>query len=256
MSDWQKGIGRLDPKAEINFSFRTGFSTHCDNLQLFKALGIYDQVEQDVLRGYESARLKYWGIPNASEDHGYYNRSERPVVTVISEVETDDSDMGKTIVLQNGGKEPITQTIKISTSRTEFEETIIDVSTSMEFNQSTNIGVESESSKFSATFSAKSDRKVTKNYSQETETNFTISNGEQLVKIKNPTQITKFKVRVIGKFCLNCAPRYKGHYLWMPQLNKVYECQVVAKDIGATSWRVEKLSDHALNVRFIDVGAE
>lgn len=256
MSDWQKGIGRLDPNAQVNFSFRNGFSAHCDNLQLFKALGIYDQVERDVLRGYESAKLKYWGIPNASEDHGYYNRSQRPLVTVISDVETDDSDMGKTIVLQNDGKEPITQTIKISTSRTEFEETIIDVSTSMEFNQSTNIGVESESSKFSATFSAKSTRQVTKTYAEKTKTKFTISSGEQLVKIKNPTQITKFKVRVMGKFCLNCAPRYNGHYLWMPQLNKVYECYVTAKDIGATSWRVEKLSLHATNAKFMDVGAE
>lgn len=256
MSDWQDGIGRLNPNAEVNFSFRNGFSTHCDNLQLFKALGIYDQVERDVIRGFESARLKYWGIPNASEDHDYYNRSERPVVTVISDVETDGSDMGKTIVLQNAGKEPITQQIEISTSRTEFEETVIDVSTSMEFNQSTNIGVESESSKFSATFSAKSDRQITKNYSEKTVTNFTVSTGEQLVKIKNPTQINKFKVRVVGKFCLNCDPKYNGHYLWMPMLNQVYECQVVAKDIGATSWRVEKLSDHSTNVRFIHVGAE
>lgn len=256
MSDWQDGIGRLDPNAQVNFSFRNGFSTHCDNLQLFKALGIYDQVERDVLQGFESARLKYWGIPNASEDNGYYNRSERPVVTVISEVETDDSDIGKTIVLQNAGQQPITQQIEISTSRTEFEETIIDVSTSMELNQSTTIEVESESSKFSAAFSAKSSRQITKNYSEKTVTNFTVSNGEQLVKIKNPTRITKFKVRVIGKFCLNCDPKYNGHYLWMPVLNQTYECQVVAKDIGATSWRIEKLSDHSTNTRFIHVGAE
>lgn len=245
MSDWQKGIGRLDPKAKINFSFYNGFSAYCDNLQLFKALGIYDQVEQDVLRGYESAQLKYWGIPNASEDHGYYNRSERPLVTVMSTVKIDSGDMGKTIVLKNDGREPITHKIKIKTSRTEFEETVIDVSTSMEFNQSTEIGVVSQSSGFTATFSAKSGKEITKSYSQETEVSFLISTGEQLVKIKNPTKITQFKVRVDGKFCLNCSPKYKNHYLWMPHLNEVYDCQVVAKDIGATSWQVEKVSDNA-----------
>ncbi len=255
MSDWQKGIAKRDPNAQVAFTFRNGFSTYCDNPQLFKALGIYDQVERDVLRGYETARLKYWGIPNASEDHGYYNRTERPQVTVISDVISDTSDIGKTIVLQNHGKEPIKQKINIKTSRTEFEETIIDISTSMEFNQSTNIGVESESSKFSTTFSAKSTRQVTNSYSQETETEFSISNGEQLVKIVNPTFITKFKVRVTGKFCLNCDPRYNGHYLWMPWLNKVYECQVVSKDVGSTTWTVEPLTTHASNAKFVDVGA-
>ena len=164
--------------------------------------------------------------------------------------------MGKTIVLKNKGKEVIKRTEKIRTSRTEFEETIIDLSTSMEFNQNTNIGVESESSKFSATFSVKSDKRVTKDYSEETETIFTISTGEQLVKVKNPTQITKFKVRVMGKFCLNCDPRFNGHYLWMPYLNKVYECQVVAHDIGATSWHVEKVSDQPIGVRSLSIGAK
>lgn len=256
MCDWQKGIGRLNPNAKVNFSFRNGFSSYCDNLQLFKALGIYDQLERDVLRGFENAKIKYWGIPMDTEDHGYYNRSQRPVVMVISELETDESDMGKTIVLKNEGVKPITRKEKISTSKTEFEETIIDVSTSMEFNQSTKIAVESESSKFSTTFSAKTDRKVTESYSEETETTFEISTGEQLVKVKNPTQITKFKVRVNGKFCINCAPKYNGHYLWMPQLNKIYECQVIAKDIGITAWWVEKISDQAINIQTKLVGTE
>jgi hypothetical protein len=256
MSDWQKGIATLDKNAQVAFSFRNGFSTYCDNLQLFKALGIYDQVERDVLRGFESARLKAWGIPNNSEDHGYYNRTERPVVTVISNLETDESDLGKTIVLQNGGKSPIGRTVNFKTSQTEFEKTVINVATSMEFNQKTNIGVESESSKFTASFSVSAEKQVTKNYSEETETKFSISTGEQLVKIKNPTQITKFKVRVNGKFCLNCSPKYNGHYLWMPRINRVYECHVIATDVGTTTWKVEPISDHASGSRFSAVGAE
>lgn len=256
MCDWQKGIGQLDPNAKVNFSFRNGFSSSCDNIQLFKALGIYDKLERDVLSGFENAKVKYWGIPIDTEDHGYYNRSQRPVVSVISEVETDDSDMGKTIVLKNEGEKPITLKVKTSKSTTEYEETIIDLSTSVELNQNTEITVESESSKFSATFSAKTNRKVTENYSLETETSFTISTGEQLVKVKNPTQITKFKVRINGKFCINCAPSYNGHYLWMPQLNNVYECEIFAEDIGITSWWIEKISDQAINTQSKLVGAE
>ncbi|MGN7785618.1 hypothetical protein ACTJIJ_13900 [Niabella sp. 22666] len=242
MCDWQKGIGTLDPKAKVNFSFRNGFSTYCDNLQLFKALGIYNQIERDVLRGFEKARRKYWGIPNGTEDHGYYDITERPQVTVISGLITDTDDLGKTIVLQNSGKEPINQKVKITTSRTEFQETTINIGTSLEFNEGTNIEVASESSKFTSTFSMESKKQITEVYSQETETDFVISSGEQLVRIKNPTQITRFRVRVVGKFCINCDPQYNGHYLWMPYLNKEYECNVTISDVGATAWRVEKIS--------------
>ena len=255
MSTWEGGIERLDPKAKINFSFSDGVSTFCDNLQLFKVLGIYDEVERDVLRGYESGHLQYWGIPKATEDHGYYNRSERPKVTVETKVKIDDnSSMGKIIKVKNTGKEPIIQKHKINTSNSEFKETIINLSTAMKLSASTNISVVSASSEFSASFSKESKKQATRNYSKEIETKFTISTGEQLVNVKNPTQITKFKVKVIGKFCLRFKPQYKKHYLWMPQLNEVYDCQVVIKDVGTTSWWVEKISADPTNVRLKDVG--
>lgn len=240
-TDWQKGIGTLDPKAAIDFIFQDKFSTDCDNLQLFKALGIYDDVEQDVKKGYESAKIKAWGIPNAKT--AYYDRTQRPKVTVISVPETNGSDMLKSVIVINKGKIPVGHEVTTTRSSNEFEKTIIDVSNSIEINAKTTIIVESLSSKCRATFSAKSEREFTKSYSEETVTDFTISTGEQLVKIKNPTQITKFKVRVKGMFCLNCAPRYNGHYLWMKSLDNVYECNVRAEDIGTNSYQVELLED-------------
>ncbi|MGH1516965.1 hypothetical protein [Chryseobacterium sp. JK1] len=89
-------------------------------MQFFKALGIYNNVERDVLRGFENARLKYWGIPMASEDRRYYNKSERPQVEVIYDVILDESDVGKTILIQNDGQETMNYRKKNSTSTTQF----------------------------------------------------------------------------------------------------------------------------------------
>lgn len=256
MCDWQKGIGRLDPNATVNFTFRNGFSTYCDNLQLFKALGIYDQVEADVLRNYRDARIKYWGIPIDNEDHGYYYRSERPTVTVTSKVTTDDSSVGKTVVVKNEGIAPVYQKETVTTSKNKFEETIFNIATNLEFNQHTNIAVESQSSRATADFSATTSKQVIENYSVETETNFTISQGEQLVSVTNPTQITTFEVLVDGKFCINCDPRYDGHYLHMPYLFKYYKCQVITKDIGLTAWWVEQITGNPVNTQFKLIGGE
>ncbi|HEU0226631.1 MAG TPA: hypothetical protein VFQ86_02755, partial [Arachidicoccus soli] len=219
LCDWQEGIGRIDKNAKINFSFRNGFSSYCDNLQLFKALGIYNEVEIDVLKGFERAGIKYWGIPNGNEKNGYYNILERPKVTVISGLKIDDNDMGKSIILKNQGKEPIKRSIEVTDSNSLFDETTIEIGSSLEFNESTSIEVASESSKVSTTFSIKHNRQYKEEHSKKTTTEFTISTGEQLVKVKNPTQITKFRVRVVGKFCINCDPRFNGHYLWMPYLD-------------------------------------
>ena len=240
--DWQKGIGRLDSKAKINFSFRNGYSTYCDNLQLFKALGIYNEVERDVLRGFENAKKKYWGIPMGDEENGYYNALERPIVSVISNARTDDNDMGKVIVLKNHGSEPIKRTIEVTDSSMLYEETNIEISTSLEFNEGTNIEVASESSKISNTFTFKGSQQYKKEHSKKITTEFSISHNEQLVKIKNPSQTTKFQVRVVGKFCINCDPRFNGHYLWMPHLDKIYDCNVVINDIGTTRWDVEPIT--------------
>lgn len=256
MCDWQKGIGQLDPNASVNFTFRNGFSTYCDNLQLFKALGIYDQIEADVLRDYRDARIKYWGIPIDNEDHGYYYRSERPTVTVTSKVTTDDSSMGKTVVLRNEGSGTIHQVETVTTSKNKFEETVFNIATSLEFNQQTNIAVESQSSRMAADFSASTSKQVIENYSQETETTFDIYPGEQLVRVNNPTQITSFDVFVDGKFCINCDPRYDGHYLHMPYLSKSYTCQVITKDIGLTAWWVEQIANNPVNTQPKLIGAE
>jgi len=246
MVDWQAGITGLDSNYPVKFSFRKGFNTYCDNLQVFKALGIYDQIENDALSGYEKAHLKMWGIPTGNEENGYYKKSERPIITVLSDAKVYNNDINKKVLLKNQGSQNITQELKITTSQNDFSEIKTNISTSMEFNQSTTIEVESESSKFTMSFSIDTARSQTKSFTTETTTNFTIAPNEQLVTYNNPSVITNFNVNVNGKFCLNCDPRFNGHYLWMTYINKNYNCQVIANDVGSSIWSVEKIENDSI----------